>query len=159
MVTLNGLTRVWIYHSPPEQLDLSTFGVSSVNAIAGNTFDFDVDGDGITIQVDNCPEDYNPGQTDTYPPQGNGIGDVCDCESDFLCNGSVDATDVTSFLTDFGRNQFNDPCANENPCSGDTDCSGGVDAADLTKLLEDFGRNQYFQPCPQCTGEMWCAYE
>ena len=35
---------------------------------------------------------------------GNGIGDVCECESDFDCNGSVDSDDVAAFLADTGRN-------------------------------------------------------
>ena len=32
------------------------------------------------------------------------------CESDFDCNGAVDANDVTTFLEDFGRSQYNNPC-------------------------------------------------
>ena len=38
-------------------------------------------------------------QEDTYPPQGNGIGDACECEGDFTCDGDVDADDVTAFLS------------------------------------------------------------
>ena len=36
--------------------------------------DNDTDGDGIVNTADNCPDDYNPTQEDTYPPQGNGRG-------------------------------------------------------------------------------------
>jgi hypothetical protein len=32
------------------------------------------------------------------------------CTADFDCNGNVDADDVTIFLSQFGRNPFNDPC-------------------------------------------------
>ncbi len=32
------------------------------------------------------------------------------CNGDFNCDGNVDATDVTKFLEDFGRNSINDPC-------------------------------------------------
>ena len=40
----------------------------------------DLDGDGITDVVDNCPFDFNPDQTDT---DGDGVGDACDvCEGD-----------------------------------------------------------------------------
>jgi len=39
--------------------------------------------DGIPSYRDNCPADYNPGQEDTFPPNGNEIGDACDCEADF----------------------------------------------------------------------------
>ena len=38
----------------------------------------DSDGDGIPDHLDNCPQHNNPGQEDTYPPDGNGIGDACD---------------------------------------------------------------------------------
>ena len=37
-------------------------------------------------------------QEDTYPPQGNEIGDSCECESDFDCDGDVDAGDVVAIL-------------------------------------------------------------
>jgi len=118
----------------------------------------DTDGDGIPNDQDNCPNDYNPLQEDTFPPLGNNIGDACDCESDFNCDGDVDADDVAAFLTDFGRFQFNNPCANGNPCNGDTDCDTDVDADDVGKFLEDFGRFLFNNPCPQCTGEAWCLY-
>ena len=49
-------------------------------------------------------------QEDNYPPGGNGLGDACECEGDFNRDGNVDAEDVTKFLEDFGRNQFNNPC-------------------------------------------------
>jgi predicted glutamine amidotransferase len=97
-------------------------------------------------------------QEDTYPPQGNGIGDACDCEGDFNCDGNVDATDVTSFLTDFGRNQFNDPCTSGSPCNGDSNCDSNVDATDVTVFLGDFGRNQFNNPCPACVEADWCVY-
>jgi hypothetical protein len=32
------------------------------------------------------------------------------CESDFNCDGNVDANDVSTFLEDFGRSPFNNPC-------------------------------------------------
>jgi len=98
-------------------------------------------------------------QEDTYPPLGNGIGDVCDCEGNFDCDQDVDAIDVTTFLEDFGRNQYNDPCENGNQCKGDFSCDGDVDATDVTKFLEDFGRNQYNNPCPDCVSGDWCVYE
>ena len=114
--------------------------------------DIDTDGDGIVNTSDNCPDDYNPNQEDTYPPGGNGIGNACDCEGDFDCNGTVDASDLTSFLSDFGRSGFFNPCTDADPCHGDFDCNVNVDADDVTKLLEDFGRNQFNNPCPACAG-------
>ena len=75
----------------------TTYGFGLVQAPA------DTDGDAILDSEDNCPDVYNPGQEDTYPPQGNAIGDACDCEADFHCDGNVDAEDVHDFLLDFGR--------------------------------------------------------
>ena len=118
----------------------------------------DYDNDAVCGDVDNCPFIANPGQEDTYPPQQNGIGDACECEADFNCNGSVDANDVSAFLADFGRNQYNRPCTSGDPCSGDFSCNGNVDAADVTKFLEDFGRNLYNNPCPACVAGAWCVY-
>ena len=91
---------------------------------------------------DNCPHNYNPHQQDLFPPQGNGIGDTCDCKVDCNCDGNVEANDIIPFLADFGRIHFNDPGTNDNPCNGDIDCSASVKATDLTLFLEDFGRSQ-----------------
>ena len=97
-------------------------------------------------------------QEDTSPPQGNGIGDACDCEANFDCDDDVDAADVEAFLVDFGRFQFNNPCRNDAPCNGDFQCDGDVDSDDVEKLLEDFGRFQFNNPCPACAVEDWCIY-
>jgi len=97
-------------------------------------------------------------QEDTYPPGGNGIGDACECEGDFNCDGNVDATDVTSFLDHFGRSPFNNPCSNGSPCNGDFSCDWDVDAVDINIFLEDFGRSQYNNPCPTCVAGDWCVY-
>ena len=118
----------------------------------------DSDDDGVADDIDNCPGTSNQHQLDTYPPQGNGIGDACDCEADFNCNGRVDATDVMSFIRDFARNPFLNPCTNTDPCNGDFNCDGNVDTDDITMFLQDFGRGQYTNPCPACTVEDWCVY-
>jgi hypothetical protein len=55
------------------------------------------------------------------------------CESDFDCNGAVDASDVSTFLEDFGRSQFFNPCP---PCvppmliqkTGQTQCYDEIGA-------------------------------
>jgi len=115
--------------------------------------------DAFSFLDDNCPETPNPLQEDTYPPQGNNIGDACDCECDFDCDGDVDADDVAAFLTDFGRFQFNNPCANDDPCNGDCECDTDVDADDVGKFLEDFGRFEFNNPCPACEVSDWCVYQ
>jgi rhodanese-related sulfurtransferase len=113
---------------------------------------------------DNCQLVFNPVQSDTYPPQGNGIGDACDCEANFNCDEDVDAEDATTFLQDFGRSIFCGAsflcisCSNETPCRADFDCSRNVDALDVIKFLEDFGRSQFNNPCPACVVGDWCVY-
>jgi len=119
---------------------------------------WDSDEDNIPYDEDICPYDYNPNQEDTYPPGGNGIGDACDCEADFNCDGKVSAADITPFVDDYGRNQYYNPCTNEDPCNGDFDCDGNVDATDVAIFSEDFGRNQYNNPCPACEVGDWCEY-
>ena len=118
----------------------------------------DVDGDSIDGVCDNCPNTPNHDQLDTSPPQGNDIGDACDCEANFDCDEDVDGAEVTAFLADFGRGGYSIPCTNDTPCSGDFLCDGDVDAADVTKFLEDFGRGTYDRPCPECDGSPWCSY-
>ena len=54
--------------------------------------------------------DYNPNQEDLYPPQGNDLGDACDCEGNFDCDQDVDGTDAAIFKEDFGRSKFGNPC-------------------------------------------------
>ena len=145
----------------PAQEDGDCDGIGNVcdvttDCIEGVTCDDDCDG--FYNQNDNCLIDHNPNQEDTCPPQGNGIGDACDCECDFDCSGGVDADDVTRFLLDFGRNEFNDPCTNDSPCNGDVDCNGACDADDVTMFLQDFGRNEFNNPCPACEVGNWCVY-
>ena len=119
----------------------------------------DPDNDGFPSSEDNCPGVENLFQEDTYPPEGNGIGDACDCESNFNCDLDVDGEEMTAFLADFGRGQYDRPCGDlHGTCDGDFTCDGDVDGEDVTKFLEDFGRGQYDRPCPQCTGEAWCSY-
>src|SRR4051812_48856485 len=46
----------------------AVFGLHSVNST-------DTDADGIDNGLDNCPDDYNPDQSDY---NNNGMGDICD---------------------------------------------------------------------------------
>jgi len=119
----------------------------------------DIDNDTICGDVDNCPAVFNPNQEDTYPPQGNGIGDTCDCEGDFNCDGSVDAIDLGPFLGDLGKRTLStNPCTNENPCNGDFDCNGAVDEDDKAIFYADFGRGKNNNACPDCAAGNWCRY-
>jgi hypothetical protein len=97
-------------------------------------------------------------QQDIYPPQGNGIGDACDCEGDFDCDGDCDGTDAAAFKTDFGRSSFLDPCINEDQCHGDFDCDNDCDGTDAALFKVDFGRSAFNNPCPTCIQGDWCNY-
>ena len=108
---------------------------------------------------DNCPDIYNPSQEDTYPPGGNGIGDVCDCEGNFDCDVDCDGNDAFDFKSDFGRSTLSNPCESGNPCNGDMDCDQDVDGGDAFLFKKDFGRSSLGNPCPVCTaGTAWCTY-
>ena len=90
------------------------------------------------------------------------------CESDFDCNGAVDASDASTFIGDFGRSIWcgasgagflcSFSCTNETPCPSDLDCDTDVDAMDLVMFFEDFGRNEFNNPCPACEVGAWCVY-
>jgi hypothetical protein len=110
----------------------------------------DIDDDGICGDSDNCPNHHNPGQEDTYPVEGNGIGDACECEGDFNCDMDQDGSDAAQFKIDFGRSSFYEPCTEENSCNGDFDIDQDVDGMDAYKFKEDFGRCSYHDPCPVC---------
>lgn len=108
--------------------------------------------------MDNCQLVPNPDQGDTCPPEGNGIGDACECESDFSCDGDVDGTDASTFKLYFGRSLLFYPCDEINPCRGDFDCDKDCDGTDAALFKQDFGRSEFSNPCPTCTVEDWCNY-
>jgi hypothetical protein len=120
----------------------------------------DSDCDGVLNEQDNCPNNYNPSQLDTYPPLGNGIGDACDCEGNFNCavDQDVDGSDAALFKADFGRGTILDPCTGENSCNGDFSCDGDVDGTDASLFKSDFGRSSMQNPCPACVVGGWCRY-
>ena len=125
--------------------------------------DCDDDCDGLYNQDDNCPQVANgplqgtcvwgylgqycladehcgpdgicsQDQDDTMPPQGNGIGDLCDCEGNFDCDSDVDGSDARLFKLDFGRSTFLNPCNQASPCNGDFDCDSDVDGTDARDI-------------------------
>jgi hypothetical protein len=118
----------------------------------------ETDGDGVVDCFDNCPTTPNPGQADTYPPQGNGIGDACDCEGNFTCDADVDGADASTFKADFGRSGLFNPCNALDPCNGNFNCDADVDGADASLFKADFGRSGLLRPCPGCTPGEWCVY-
>lgn len=114
--------------------------------------DMDVDGDTVLDLDDNCPNDFNPGQSDS---DSDGVGDVCDnCVDifnpdqadtdeddigdacDYLCGDadqseSVDIDDVV-FLIEY---IFASGAPPQPLAAGDGDCLGGIDIDDVVYLI------------------------
>ena len=118
----------------------------------------DSDNDNHGDVCDNCPNTSNRRQEDTYPPQGNGLGDACECEGNFDCDADLDGSDAATFKTDYGRNTFSRKCLADDPCKGDFSCDGDVDGTDAAFFKSDFGRLPFQNPCPLCEVEAWCGY-
>jgi hypothetical protein len=119
----------------------------------------DEDGDAVVDTEDNCVGYYNPGQEDTYPPDGNGIGNRCECEGNFDCDQDCDGSDAATFKIDFGRNEFFEKCTAGEPCNGDFDCDGDCDGTDAARFKQDFGRSEFSDSCPECEPSVpWCGY-
>jgi hypothetical protein len=118
----------------------------------------DPDNDGYPSPEDNCPLAENLYQEDTYPPDGNGIGDACECEGNFDCDLDCDGSDAATFKVDFGRNEFFGECTSLEPCNGDFDCDGDCDGTDAANFKTDFGRSEFSNPCPTCVQGVWCSY-
>lgn len=62
----------------------------------------DLDGDGFANYADNCPDKYNLDQVDDLPaPDGNGIGDVCDCSDQYKLRNITDMIDDINHYGNF----------------------------------------------------------
>lgn len=170
------------YYENPTDIDGDGIENDSGEAIANGMY-----GGSFLVELDNCSESPNGpylgtctkgtvgstcianeacghdgicsmNQEDSSPPQGNGIGDACDCEGNFDCDTDCDGTDASTFKVDFGRSTFGNPCENGNPCNGDFDCDGDCDGTDAAGFKFDFGRSSFNNPCPACTVGEWCNY-
>jgi hypothetical protein len=139
-----------------EILTIISFQDTFVKDVCPGSVFVDCDNDLVHDSIDNCPFHNNPDQEDTYPPSGNGIGDVCECEGNFDCDWDLDGGDAVKFKVDFGRSTFENPCETGNPCNGDFDCDRDVDGTDAAVFRSDFGRSQYYMPCRICYRDVWC---
>jgi hypothetical protein len=122
----------------------------------------DADGDEWEDTIDNCVNISNFLQEDSFPPQGNALGNACDCEGNFNCSEDrdVDGGDAALFKADFGRRPDLHPCVAGDTCNGDFTCDGDVDGTDASLFKADFGRSSMQNPCPVCTlGVEWCQYQ
>jgi hypothetical protein len=155
-VTSYVLDKILMYEHVPNFLALTAYDRSNNESAFSRELSLTPDDD--VDYEDNCPDIYNPDQRDTYPPSGNEIGDACDCEGDFTCDGDVDGWDATLFQADLWRNRLHHPCTNGDPCNGDFDCDGDVDGWDNAVFKADANRNPFSKPCPLCAPGEWCRY-
>jgi YD repeat-containing protein len=145
--SLNRLTRTDYSNGIRVQYTYDETG----NRLVKETTQFpDTDEDGQYNNWDNCPNTYNPDQTDTFPPSGNNCGDACECKGDFNSDGMIPGAELGQFAVDFGR----EDCTGGTPCKGDFNCDGMVTGAELGQFAVDFGR----QDCPICPTDPWCVY-
>ncbi len=85
------------------------------------TVDYDDDSDGVANSIDNCPNDYNPSQTDS---DGDGTGNVCDADCPNLDGlNPVNFVDFSIFAHNW---QLSEPAL-----PGDFNANGLVDVNDL----------------------------
>lgn len=116
------------------------FGIAVDQMPRPNPVPADTDGDGVFDLEDNCVEFSNPGQEDTEPPEGNGVGDACDPPITCDINGdaSVGLPDVTLLLLQFGNDCNIDPlldCSAD--CAPEPDMIVGL--PDFSALIGEFG--------------------
>ena len=90
----------------------------------------DSDGDGVLNEADNCPTVDNPYQEDNYPPEGNNIGDACECHSDCDSDGKVQLSDLVIMKQEFMKT----------PVNADCNYDSKVDLADLVIMKNEFMR-------------------
>lgn len=117
------------------------YGCGKVNAYNALTMGNDIDGDGIPDVYDNCPNNANLDQVDSYPPGGNGCGDACECHADCNSDQKVNLADLVVMKQEY----FRADCAT-NPCSADCNWDDQVDLADLIMMKQEYLRAD----CPTC---------
>jgi len=66
-------------------VDSDGFATGRISSITSSNLPSDRDGDGVPNIDDNCPNDANPGQTDT---NGDGFGDACVPASSYISKGA-----------------------------------------------------------------------
>ncbi len=118
------------------------YGYGKVNAYKALTISNDVDGDGIPDVYDNCPNNANLDQVDSYPPGGNGCGDACECHADCNSDQTVNLADLVVMKQEY----FRTDCAT-NPCSADCNWDDQVDLSDLIMMKQEYLRVD----CPTCS--------
>jgi hypothetical protein len=101
--------------------------------------DNDTDADGTADCIDNCPNDFNPAQTDC---DIDTIGDACDADTtDFDDDGVDDACDNCEFICNLNQSDadsdgIGDVCDGDPKCGGST-CGGSQPACETECFSDD----------------------
>jgi len=137
-VTELDLGSLSLYESEVYWIAVTSYDTSGNESLPSSPVYFIAD-DGIDTANDNCADYYNPDQKDTYPPQGNGIGDACECYANFNYPNDlkVNASDLGVFKLEYGRID----CKTTPPlCKADGNNDGKVNAQDLGLFKNEYGR-------------------
>jgi hypothetical protein len=123
----------------------------------------DLDGDTICDNVDNCPNDYNPGQQDC---DGDGTADACDADTIDPDSDGIDQdcdicwTKPNPTQQDTNGNcpappYTTDPKCGDtcNVCMADFTNDGKTNLTDLAKLKSEFGRTDCSILPPACLAD------
>ena len=155
MLSQANTSNIWIYHSPPEELDLGSFGISEIGSIAGNTLVLDSDSDLIPNINDNCPNTPNGEALGTCVKPLVGViasyreGDPKEfitCTNDDPCI----ATDAYCQMEqwDINGNGCGDVCECYMDCNNSGSGDSKVTGADLMVLKNEYGRFDCDDPDP-----------
>ena len=128
----------------------------------------DSDNDGLNDDLDNCPDDNNPGQEDV---DCDSVGDACDpwidctegvdCDND--CDGVYNQDDTCMNTPNPGQEDTSPPggngCGDVCECEGNFDGDQDCDGTDASRFKDDFGRSIFVDPCntgETCKGDFDC---
>jgi outer membrane protein assembly factor BamB len=123
---------IWSYKTSPQPVTSSPAvanGKVYVGSYDNNLYAFgiaDADGDGIPDDADNCPDGYNPDQTDSDEDR---IGDLCECDA-----ANIDGVDPVNFK-DYAI-LANDWLMSGPGLAGDTNRDFSVDPCDLAQVVQ-----------------------
>lgn len=133
-VTSIGLTDLDLYEGNTYYIALTAYDTSYNESAFAYELDFFAD-DEIHPDEDNCPHIYNPDQEDTIPPEGNGIGNACECHADSNCDTRVDLIDLMTL-----KREFMAPDCYTITCHADFNYDYKVNVADLMILYDELQR-------------------
>jgi len=106
----------------------------------------DDDGDGVTDEMDNCPDSSNADQQDT---DGDDVGDACDdCPDTPSCATNIDADGCPSDSDGDGVVDGCDDCANTPSCATNIDADGCPSDSDGDGVVDG---------CDDCANTPSCA--